>query len=106
MIMTDLLCMEKLGKYKNGDEVPLYLKRENFDIIRSRIDRIKLITADAQGWLVSTPIIQKVCIIMKHHIFHMVVRWKLLYLHWKINLKLIPPEGEILLMIKWKRSTI
>lgn len=49
------LFLYLMGKYKNEDEVPLYLKRENFDIIRSRIDRIKLITADAQGWLDSMP---------------------------------------------------
>lgn len=40
-----------LGKYRNTDEVPDYLKRENYDIIRSRIDRIKIHTSDAQSWL-------------------------------------------------------
>ena len=40
-----------LGKYRNNEEVPEYLKRENYDLIKSRIDRIKTITSDAQGWI-------------------------------------------------------
>ena len=44
-----------LGKYSNDKEVPGYLKRENFELIKSRVDRIKIITADAQGWLDSMP---------------------------------------------------
>ena len=44
-----------LGKYSNDKEVPAYLKKENFELIKSRIDRIKIITADAQGWLDSMP---------------------------------------------------
>ena len=39
------------GKYRNQDEVPAYLRKENFDIIKSRLDRIKIITTDAQSWL-------------------------------------------------------
>jgi S-adenosylmethionine-diacylglycerol 3-amino-3-carboxypropyl transferase len=49
------LSLYLLGKYKNENEVPLYLKKENFDIIRARVDRIKIITADAQGWIDSMP---------------------------------------------------
>ena len=44
-----------LGKYSNEKEVPGYLKKENFELIKSRVDRIKIITADAQGWLDSMP---------------------------------------------------
>ncbi len=44
-----------LGKYSNNEEVPAYLKRENFELIKSRVDRIKIITAEAQGWLDSMP---------------------------------------------------
>ena len=40
-----------LGKYKNPDEVPDYLLRKNFDLIKARLDRIKMTTSDAQGWL-------------------------------------------------------
>jgi len=40
-----------LGKYKNPDQVPDYLLRKNFNIIKKRLDRIKIITSDAQGWL-------------------------------------------------------
>ena len=44
-----------LGKYRTDKEVPGYLKRENFELIKSRVDRIKIITADAQSWLNSMP---------------------------------------------------
>lgn len=40
-----------LGKYRNHEEVPDYLKRENYDLIKYRVDRIKTITSDAQGWI-------------------------------------------------------
>ena len=40
-----------LGKYRNVDEVPDYLKRENYEIIKSRINRIKIHTSEAQSWL-------------------------------------------------------
>lgn len=45
------LSLYLLGKYSNDKEVPAYLKRENFELIKSRVDRIKIITSDAQGWL-------------------------------------------------------
>jgi len=35
--------------------VPAYLKRENYELIRSGVDRIKIITADAQSWIDSMP---------------------------------------------------
>ena len=43
------------GRYRNEREVPLYLKSENYELIKSRLDRIKIITADAQGWIDSVP---------------------------------------------------
>lgn len=43
------------GKYKNEDEVPAYLKKENFEFIKSRLNRIKIITSDAQGWIDTMP---------------------------------------------------
>lgn len=45
------LSLYLLGKYRNSEEVPDYLKHENFDIIKSRIHKIKIITIDAQSWL-------------------------------------------------------
>ncbi len=49
------LSLYLLGKYSNVNEVPAYLKKENFELIKSRIDRIKIITAEAQDWLDSMP---------------------------------------------------
>ncbi len=49
------LSLYLLGKYSDDKEVPAYLKKENFELIKSRVDRIKIITADAQGWVDSMP---------------------------------------------------
>ena len=49
------LSLYLLGKYRNSQEVPAYLKEENFELIKSRLDRIKIITSDAQGWVDSIP---------------------------------------------------
>ena len=49
------LSLYLLGKYQNDHEVPAYLKQENYEIIKSRVDRIKNITRDAQGWIDSMP---------------------------------------------------
>lgn len=49
------LSLYLLGKYCNEEEVPAYLKKENFDIIKSRVDRIMITTAEAQGWIDSMP---------------------------------------------------
>lgn len=40
-----------LGKYRNSKEVPEYLKRENYALIKARVNRIKTITAEAQEWI-------------------------------------------------------
>ncbi|MBD0831578.1 DUF3419 family protein [Aestuariibaculum sediminum] len=44
-----------LGRYTNEREVPDYLKKENYNIIKQRVDRIELYTSDAQSWLNSLP---------------------------------------------------
>lgn len=44
------LSLYLLGKYRSPEEVPDYLKRENFEIIKSRVDRIQIFTTDAQSW--------------------------------------------------------
>lgn len=49
------LSLYLLGRYCNDKEVPACFKKENFKLMKSRIDRIKIITADAQGWLDSMP---------------------------------------------------
>ena len=38
------------GKYNSKDEMPECYKEENFEIIKQRLDRIKLFTQDAQQW--------------------------------------------------------
>jgi len=38
------------GKYNSMDEIPECYKEENFQVIKQRIDRIKLFTQDAQQW--------------------------------------------------------
>lgn len=45
------LSLYLLGKYRNDNEVPAYLIRENYELIRSRVDRIKIYTDEAQGWI-------------------------------------------------------
>ena len=55
------LSLYLLGKYSNDIEVPAYLKRENFEIIKSRLNRIKIITAEAQGWIDSMPALSIDC---------------------------------------------
>jgi S-adenosylmethionine-diacylglycerol 3-amino-3-carboxypropyl transferase len=47
------LSLYLLGKYQNG--LPAYLKRENYETIKSRLDRIQFATAEAQTWLDQMP---------------------------------------------------
>ena len=49
------LSLYLTGKFRNENEVPDYLKRENYELIRSRVDCIKIITDEAQNWLQSMP---------------------------------------------------
>jgi S-adenosylmethionine-diacylglycerol 3-amino-3-carboxypropyl transferase len=44
-----------LGKFRDSNEVPEYLKEENFETIKSRVARIKIITAEAQNWIDTMP---------------------------------------------------
>ena len=44
-----------LGKYNNLNVVPAYLKEENFETIKSRVDRIKIFTNQAQKWIDTIP---------------------------------------------------
>lgn len=43
------------GCYRSQQEVPDYLLEKNYDIIRSRLDRIHIITQDAKKWLAGMP---------------------------------------------------
>jgi S-adenosylmethionine-diacylglycerol 3-amino-3-carboxypropyl transferase len=47
------LSLYLTGTYRTSFHVPEYLKKENYETIRSRVDRIKIITRDAQSWLQS-----------------------------------------------------
>ena len=49
------LSLYLLGKYRNENELPAYLKKENYDIIKSRVGRINIYSAEAQGWLDTMP---------------------------------------------------
>ena len=42
------LSLYLLGRFINTEEVPAYLKKENFDLLKSRVYRIKIITGEAQ----------------------------------------------------------
>jgi len=44
-----------LGKFYDEDNLPLYLKRENYDIIRSRTDRIEIVTDSCENYFSSLP---------------------------------------------------
>lgn len=43
------------GQYRSVQEAPTYLQKENFDKIKERINRIKIITQDAKKYLMSVP---------------------------------------------------
>lgn len=49
------LSLYLLGKFRNPEEVPVYLREENYGIIKSRVDRIKIITNEAQQWIDTMP---------------------------------------------------
>jgi S-adenosylmethionine-diacylglycerol 3-amino-3-carboxypropyl transferase len=51
-IQTNYFLAQYLrGRYWGEDLVPAYLRRENLPVVRDRLDRIEIVTADAQGWL-------------------------------------------------------
>jgi S-adenosylmethionine-diacylglycerol 3-amino-3-carboxypropyl transferase len=43
------------GSYVSPDAAPAYLRKENLPGIRERLDRIRIVTADAKTWLASQP---------------------------------------------------
>ncbi|MBC2838995.1 DUF3419 family protein [Robiginitalea sp. SC105] len=45
------LSLYVTGSYADPHQVPDYLKQEYFEIIRSRLDRLNILTTDAQSWL-------------------------------------------------------
>jgi S-adenosylmethionine-diacylglycerol 3-amino-3-carboxypropyl transferase len=49
------LSLYLLGKYRSANESPAYLQEQNYAVIKSRLDRIKIITGDAQSWIDSMP---------------------------------------------------
>ena len=49
------LSLYLLGHYLNPESMPPYLKRENFSLIKSNIDRIIPVTADSKYWLENQP---------------------------------------------------
>src|SRR5260370_4697639 len=44
-----------LGRNLTTDAGPDFLRRENLPVIRSRLDRIQIVTADAKRWLTDRP---------------------------------------------------
>lgn len=49
------LAQYLLGRYASPDAVPAFLRRENLPVIRERLERISIVTADAKTWLASRP---------------------------------------------------
>lgn len=45
------LAQYLLGRYQDAESVPDYLKEENFQALRERVDRMQIITSDAKAWL-------------------------------------------------------
>ena len=43
------------GRYLNDYAVPAYLLKNNLPVVRDRLDRIEIVTSDAQGWLGRQP---------------------------------------------------
>lgn len=43
------------GKFRDVEEVPAYLKEEYYATIKSRVDRIRIITGEAQRWIDTVP---------------------------------------------------
>lgn len=43
------------GRYLSPEAVPDYLRHENLPVIREKLDRLEIVTADAQGWLGRQP---------------------------------------------------
>ncbi|MDO9373420.1 MAG: DUF3419 family protein [Ferruginibacter sp.] len=39
------------GRYRDTDEVPSYLQKQHYEVIKERVNRIQIITAEAQHWI-------------------------------------------------------
>jgi S-adenosylmethionine-diacylglycerol 3-amino-3-carboxypropyl transferase len=50
------LAQYLLGRYVTPDAVPDFLRSGNLPVIRERLDRIEIVTADAKGWLIGRPV--------------------------------------------------
>ena len=44
-----------LGKFYDEDNLPQYMKRENYDVIHSRVDRIEIVTDSCENYFSSLP---------------------------------------------------
>jgi S-adenosylmethionine-diacylglycerol 3-amino-3-carboxypropyl transferase len=44
-----------LGKYYSEDHLPVYLRRENFEVIRSRLDRIEMVCDNCEHYFSTMP---------------------------------------------------
>jgi S-adenosylmethionine-diacylglycerol 3-amino-3-carboxypropyl transferase len=49
------LAQYLLARYFNEESVPTYLRRENLPIVKQRLERIEIVTSDAQSWLGRQP---------------------------------------------------
>jgi S-adenosylmethionine-diacylglycerol 3-amino-3-carboxypropyl transferase len=49
------LAQYLLARYRSEDAVPAYLLRDNLPIVRARLDRVEIVTCDAQSWLARQP---------------------------------------------------
>jgi S-adenosylmethionine-diacylglycerol 3-amino-3-carboxypropyl transferase len=49
------LAQYLLARYRSEEAVPAYLRRKNLPIVRGRLDRIEIVTSDAQSWLGRQP---------------------------------------------------
>ncbi len=51
-IQTNYFLAQYLrGRYWNEETVPLYLRKDRLALVRERLDRIEIVTSDAQSWL-------------------------------------------------------
>ena len=49
------LSLYLLGKFRDLNDVPAYLKDKHYETIKSRLDRIKIISGEAQQWIDTMP---------------------------------------------------
>lgn len=49
------LAQYLLARYRSEDAVPAYLLRDNLPVVRARLDRVEIVTCDAQSWLGQQP---------------------------------------------------